>query len=447
MMKFWEYGPLQVSGNQRYLENGGRPFFWMGDTAWLLFQQCTEEEASLYLKNRKQKGFNVIQATLVHNMPGEFAGSLARVKCDVTAKEYWDHCEEIVGLAEAEGMYMALLPAWGSIVKAGILHLGNVEKYAAYLCDRFGRYPNIIWLLGGDIRGDVNPELYRVFGTRLKEKMPKALVGYHPFGRTSSSIWFSDEKWLDFHMFQSGHRRYDQAVLKQWDDVGEEFYGEDNWKYVDRDLKLENRKPTIDGEPSYEWIPQGLHDPKEPYWQAWDVRRYAYWSVFQGAMGHTYGDNAIMQFYHDLSQPGNYGVREVWQEAMHHEGSGHMGHLAALMNSVDFTKGRAAEELLLSGQREKYERIAVFAGPDFIFCYDYTGAEFTISLAGYEDRRMYAYWFDPASGVYSLFREVSGIGGLTLKPPRRYCGQNDWVLVMREGCSGNFANISEIYII
>jgi hypothetical protein len=27
------------------------------------------------------------------------------------------------------------------------------------------------------------------------------------------------------------------------------------------------------------------------------VRRYAYWSVFAGSCGHTYGHNAIMQFY------------------------------------------------------------------------------------------------------------------------------------------------------
>lgn len=54
-------------------------------------------------------------------------------------------------------------------------------------------------------------------------------------------------------------------------------YGEDNRKYVVRDHSYDIMKPTVDGEPSYEQIPQGHHDPKEPYWQAQDVRRYAYW--------------------------------------------------------------------------------------------------------------------------------------------------------------------------
>lgn len=56
------------------------------------------------------------------------------------------------------------------------------------------------------------------FGRQMKEKCPDQLVGFHPFGRTSSSLWFSQAPWLDFHMFQSGHRRYDQSVLGAWDD-------------------------------------------------------------------------------------------------------------------------------------------------------------------------------------------------------------------------------------
>lgn len=61
-------------------------FFWMGDTAWLLMQQCSKEEAFLYLKNRKEKGFNVIQVMLAHSLPGEKMSSLAKIKNDATAK-------------------------------------------------------------------------------------------------------------------------------------------------------------------------------------------------------------------------------------------------------------------------------------------------------------------------------------------------------------------------
>src|SRR4029078_12281249 len=57
---------LRVSENGRYLvRKDGTPFFWLGDTAWLLFQMTTREEAELYLKTRARQGFTVIQAALV----------------------------------------------------------------------------------------------------------------------------------------------------------------------------------------------------------------------------------------------------------------------------------------------------------------------------------------------------------------------------------------------
>ena len=54
-MKYWERGALRVSENRKYLKNGDTPFFWLGDTAWLLLQQSSGEDARIYLKNRADK--------------------------------------------------------------------------------------------------------------------------------------------------------------------------------------------------------------------------------------------------------------------------------------------------------------------------------------------------------------------------------------------------------
>lgn len=432
-MKYWESGRLRVSDNKKYLQNGATPFFWLADTAWLLFQQCDIKESYEYLKNRKEKGYSVIQCVFLHSMPEDRgSSSLAAVEKDIRNPKYWEHCDEVIRMAADLGLYMGILPAWGSNVKNGLLKEDNIEEYGVFLGERYQDYENIIWIIGGDVRGSDGFSVFRKLGNTLKEYNPDRLMGYHPFGRTSSSLWFHEEPWLDFNMFQSGHRRYDQSSLGQWDDNAgkEEYYGEDNWRYVVRDHSYEVRKPTVDGEPSYEWIPQGLHDPKEPYWQACDVRRYAYWSVFQGAMGHTYGHNAIMQFYHDLNKPGSYGVKENWKEAMHHEGAGQMKHLKDLMESVDYIKGEPREDLLLSGQKEKYDRIAIFAGEEFIFCYDYNGREFTLDLRPYQGKKLGAYWYDPVSGIFSFFLDASGKEELAVLPPKRFEGHNDWVLVI-----------------
>lgn len=392
---------LSISENGRYLMQGDKPFFWLADTGWLIFGNLTEEEAVAYLRNRAEKGFNVIQAVLVYSTKElETINKMGWKAADIVdTPEYWDHVERIVSMAEEMGLYMALLPSWGSLVKNNLITEENICTYADFLTERFAKYNNIIWVLGGDIKADLYIQLYNKFGTYMKKKMPDKLITFHPFGRCASTMWFAKEDWIDFHMFQSGHRRYDQCNLGAWDDTGNpSYYGEDNWKYVERDYQL-CVKPTLDAEPSYEWILQGLHDETQPYWTAREVRRYAYWSVLAGACGHTYGDNAVMQFYKDGIQGVNYGVVCTWDEAVHHEGAGQMGFLRCLMESVDFVNGTARDDLIIGGQREKHARISVFAGKEYAIAYDYLGEPFTLDTGAYIGKEMW--WISPVTGVKS----------------------------------------------
>src|SRR6266508_1767709 len=54
---------LKIGPNGRYfVDQTGKPFFYLGDTCWLLFQRLNREELDVYLKDRAAKGFTVIQA-------------------------------------------------------------------------------------------------------------------------------------------------------------------------------------------------------------------------------------------------------------------------------------------------------------------------------------------------------------------------------------------------
>lgn len=434
-MKPWEYGRLHVSENGKYLKTGDRPFFWLGDTAWWIFSQLHEEEARIYLKNRKEKGFNVIQATLIHDWPQVNADGACALTDDDFAKPdidggYWDRIYRIVDMAEELGLYMALLPTWGNNVGQGYLNEKNVDPYLDFLLERFGNRPNVIWIVGGDVKGDAAFAMFNRIGTKLKKAGTGQLIGFHPFGRTSSSLWFQQEDWLDFNMFQSGHRRYDQVTMTAWDDNQDASYvfGEDNYRYVRHDLALTPVKPTLDGEPSYEQILQGLHDEKQPYWQSWDVRRYAYWSCFAGACGHTYGDNSIIQFYDEV-KAGKYGARRHWKTEMHNIGASCMTHLKKLMESVDFANGSAADDLVVSGQGERYDHIGVFAGKDYLLAYDYSGKPFTLDLSGYQTS-LECHWLDPITGIRSYAGSCDNGISVSFTPPQRLEGHNDWVLVL-----------------
>jgi hypothetical protein len=444
--KPWELGQLRVNDSGRYLMNGEEPFFWMGDTAWLLFQKLTLEETTRYLKNRKEKGFNIILVDFLHSAGScNMAGSTALLEEDFARPnlngDYWIQVDQVIRVAQDLGLYMGILPAWGSSVLKQSLNLNNVDAYTEFITARYGAYPNIVWILGGDVRGDVNEPVVDRMGCKLKEQNPDKLVAYHPFGRTSSSLWYHEKEWLDFNMFQSGHRRYDQASLGAWDDnaVKEDYYGEDVWRYVQRDYARSPKKPTVDGEPSYEHILQGLHDETQPYWQVCDVRRYAYWSVFAGALGHTYGDNSIMQFFRKEEKKGAFGVKDDWEVGLHHPGSSQMTHLHRLMKSIRFTEGKASQDLLEGGQGEKYDYISVFSGEDFVLCYNYSGRPFSIKLEQYEGSALEVFWFDPESGVASFAEERKGGGTFTAVPPRKD-KDSDYVLIIKKK-AGNYAAI------
>jgi hypothetical protein len=60
---------LRISSNGRYfVGHGDQPFFYLGDTCWLLFQRPNREEVDEYLKDRAAKGFTVIQAYVIRGL-------------------------------------------------------------------------------------------------------------------------------------------------------------------------------------------------------------------------------------------------------------------------------------------------------------------------------------------------------------------------------------------
>lgn len=435
---------LQVSSNQRYFQTAdGKPFFWLGDTGWLLFVKCNRQDAVHYLDIRKSQGFNVIQVMVLHDMNNtkNVYGDLALRNEDVSkpnvtegknpdnadAYDYWDHVEYIVDEAAKRGMYMALVPVWGSNVKGGKVTPEQAAVYGQFLAQRFAKKSNIIWLNGGDIRGTEGGEVWEVLGKTIKQYDPHHLMTFHPRGRTSSSEWFHNSSWLDFNMFQSGHKDYAQDTVA----TETHHFGEDNWKYVALDYKLSPVKPTLDGEPSYENIPHGLHDSLQPRWTDADLRRYAYWSVFAGGAGFTYGENAVMQFNNAGDWTANYGVTMNWKQALLAPGATQMQQLKKLVESKDFFQHASAQHLVVDNG-ERYARVAAAASYKLAMFYVFTGRSFKL----YMNRIMFtptkAYWIKPATGEQIAIETFTKKGEVTFDPPGDEANGNDWVLVIEK---------------
>jgi len=430
--KPWDNGRLTVSDNQRFLmHENGTPFFWQGETGWLLPERLDRAEAEWYLQRCREEGYNVVQIQVIDGVPainiyGQPSHPLPTAKA--TGYGYWDHLDYIVDLAQQNGIYIGMVAIWGGLVKAGKLSVDEARKYGTFLANRYKNKPNIIWFMGGDIQGDIKPEVWNALATSIKAIDKNHLMTYHPRGRYTSAKWWSKAAWIDFHTFQSGHRKYGQRMGNADYPIPDNTE-EDNWMYVDSTWAYKPIRPVLDAEPSYEDIPMGLHDKNEPRWKACDVRRYAYWSVFAGSCGHTYGHNAIMQMLKP-GYPTSYGDAgdvKTWYQGLNDPGFQQMKFLSQLILSLPYFD-RIPDQSIIVENGKQYDRLIATRGNDYLLVYNYTSRNMKIDLTKIAGDRKNVWWMNAGTGNLRYLGEYES-KVLTFRPHKNGFGVEDGVLI------------------
>jgi hypothetical protein len=196
------------------------------------------------------------------------------------------------------------------------------------------------------------------------------------------------------------------------------------------DYDLKPTKPTLDGEPSYEHIPHGLHDTTKPYWNANDVRRYAYWSVFAGAAGHTYGHNSVMQMHKPGDKNSAYGSKKYWYNAINDSGAKQMVYVKNLMLSKSYFDRVPDQTLIASEQGEKYDYLVGTRGKNYALIYSYTGKDFKVNMGKITGAKVKASWYNPRNGSKKVIRTIPNKGVVNFNPPGEVMEGNDWVLIL-----------------
>ena len=435
--KPWDNGRLKVSDNQRFLmHENGTPFFWQGDTGWLLPERLDRAEAEWYLQRCREEGYNVVQVQVIDAVPainiyGQPSHPLPIAQGDrnpVQSYGYWDHLDYIIDLAQQNGIYIGMVCIWGGLVKDGKLSVEEAKQYGTFLARRYQNKPNIIWFMGGDIQGDIKPEVWNALATSIKAVDKNHLMTYHPRGRYTSAKWWSKAPWIDFHTFQSGHRKYGQRMGNADYPIPDNTE-EDNWMYVDSTWAYKPIKPVLDAEPSYEDIPMGLHDKNEPHWKACDVRRYAYWSVFAGSCGHTYGHNAIMQMLKP-GYPTSYGDAgdvKTWYQALNDPGFQQMKYLSQLILSFPYFE-RMPDQSIIQDNGSQYDRLIATRGNDYLLVYNYTSRDMKLDLTKIAGSKKKVWWMNAGTGILRYLGEYDS-KVLTFRPHKSGFGIEDGVLI------------------
>ncbi|MGE5611837.1 MAG: DUF4038 domain-containing protein [Bacillota bacterium] len=412
-----------VSRSGRHLTLAGKPFFWLGDTVWLLAQLPSREELELYLRTRAEQGFTVIQLTAV--MGEERVWGTARATsrgdtpfidhdvrrpavtpgsdpADPIQYDYWDHLDYVLDRIHAHGMRAALVTFFVGWQGDGYKFLkpDNAYQYGRFLGERYRGKPDIIWILGGDNTPDTDAKKAvwngvakgLAEGLTGREDYSRLLMTYHINGGSSSSQFWHQAPWLDFNMTQT------------WDRY------QDIYPMLQRDYQKMPVKPCGLGEGAYEDGPQY---PTKPI-NALVVRKQACWSYFAGGY-HTYGNGNVWHFDSckaELTQP--------WKEALHSPGAETLRHVKKFLTAVQWWDLVPDQSVFADGQG-KQERLNVAmrsSTGDAIVAYLSSPAPIKLRLDRISvNGTLGAKWVNPASGEERLADAVDWQAGV-FTPPR-----------------------------
>jgi hypothetical protein len=421
---------LKVSPNGRYfVDQDGKPFFYLGDTCWLLFQRMNRREVDEYLKDRAAKGFTVIQAYVLRGLGPRHPDGTSSLLGEppLTDREparpneaFFKNVDYVVNRANELGLVPALVTAKSWHVNK---HPERVfDARSAYAFGKFlgRRYRDnaVLWYVGGDSVPGGEREVWVAMARGLKDGSGGSqLVSYHGSGGTSSSTWFHKDDWLDFNSIQSGHG-----------------WGAKTYRFIARDYGLSPAKPTVDMEPPYENHPTGA---KTPRIDAHQVRQGAYWAVLAGAAGHGYGALDLFYLYKESDGPFPRNGFQPWRKALSYEGARQVGLLRRLFELRPWYQLVPDQSVLAYGQGEGADHVQAARAKDgsFLIAYSPVGRPVGIHMGKLSGAKVKARWYDPREGTWREIGVYANTG------TREFTCQSqgprsDWVLVLDDAAKG-----------
>jgi hypothetical protein len=371
----------------------------------------------LYLETRAAQGFTVIQAEVNARFGANRNGDRAFVNDDPTRpnEAYFEYVDYVVNKANALGMYVALVPLDSRWSGDGTFNVDNVYAYGKFLGRRYAT-SKVIWVLGGDVAGDAGAGVamwretaYGLARGAANRDQSKVTITFHPIYGRSASEWFGNDEWLDFDAFQSG-----QAINR------------DNYNTIAKNYARNPARPQMDIEPGYEEIPSGIKQGAQRL-TAYDVRKTAYWSLFAGSFGVTYGNNNVWQF---VTTPGSRNLGTAsWKKSLSTAGATSMQVLRRLMLSRPML-GRVPDQSMLVGANYGgTDHIQATRGGDGSYAFIYTagGKAVTVNLNKLSGTQVEARWYNPRKGKSAYLGTFAKNGNRTFVPPTV---GDDWVLVL-----------------
>lgn len=316
-----------------FIDDNGRPFFYLADTVWSAFTHAKEDEWNRYLKYRRTQGFNALQINILPQYDASGPGlgyepfAVNRDGLYDTTNpddQYFSRAERMIKSAVDHGFVPALVVLWSNYVpgtwlseiKPGrVLSEAGLVPYVKHVVQRFMKYRPLYIISGDTSDSDLHiPEAWRYYSKALsivREVDREALTTFHLWGPETGRYDLPEEflknRDVSFYMYQSGH-------AFEW--ISNPYNLPKFFRKNSRSL------PIVNGEPCYEGIghSRGRHDSRS-------VRRAIWLSLLSGASaGITYGAHGIWcwhtgeEVFESWGDTG-FGVPFLWEDALRFPGA------------------------------------------------------------------------------------------------------------------------------
>lgn len=421
---------LRIADKQRFLvKEDGTPFVWIGETNWF-FAKLPPATIDSLLDVRTAQGFTIMFVSCRENLHnGRGPGAITQPN-----EAWWAYLDAYISKCAQRNLYVGITLGWWGVAKKN--DEADLYEYGKWVGDRYKDQNNIVWLTLGEAgshrRKDTLPHSKikaLVHGIRDGDTGNKLLTVHADFKRGTSLS--QQAELCDFNNWQTSQwcclddlPRKDERRWTVWEAI--EFDYQQRYE--------EEPKPTLDSEAWYE--------NNKDFCGAtpFNIRRRAYFTLFAGAFGHTYGAGGIW----DGLKSGEACSQQALN-AIHYPGAQHMGYVSDFLHGLgdDYVKLRPAQELIATGNSDDYDthlQAALAYDGSFALIYSASDAAYSVDASRLSARRLSSRWYNPRTNAYqevNHFRIHSKTRLHEFDPPGEAGAGNDWVLMLgaRRGIS------------
>ncbi|MHA6616948.1 apiosidase-like domain-containing protein [Pseudonocardia sp. DLS-67] len=410
-----------------FTDQHGDPLLVFGDSPWAGMVRWSPTQAEVYFADREARGFNASIVSLIgaidNGGPGDdgrtYDGLLPFEGGDVTRwnEAYWQRVDEYVQVACAHGNTLFLYPVDGWTVGNAFRNATRAQahRYGEMVAARYARFPNIVWMTGGDHfpndlpgRHDSPPAYDELFGEMLSgirstgDNRPFSIqLGYPASISTDSPQWAPR---VDFDFVYTYLPTY-RAVL---------------------DAYRRDRKPALLSEANYE----GENNlPGTPVTGDVVLRRQMAWALTSGSPGYFYGSD-------------DWELLPGWEGRLDTPAVVQLGRLREFFESLEWPTLVPDEsaEVITGGRGDPVAAGAEVGimGSDYVTAaraggslVAYVPTARTLTVDPTRLAQLTARWVDPADATAPPLEVAIDPSGAVPTPGRNSAGGEDWLLLLR----------------